>query len=117
MSESLGGGYPLGWWKCTKSSFKGFKEGSFYECKLDVAGKPRIFTSDPDCGWAPYWQDKGDKFCYPRSDLNFEWVSRDRPLVGTKQISITLGDYDLSDVYEVCLNGKLFIRGVENGEE
>ena len=116
MSESLGGGYPLGWWKCTKSVFKGFKEGGFYECKLDVTGQPRIFTHEPDCGWAPYWQDKEDKFCYPRSDLNFKWVSRDRPLVGTKQITINLGDYDLSDVYEVCLNGKLFIRGVENEE-
>jgi hypothetical protein len=114
MTKSTNGEYPLGWWKCTKSIFKGFKVDSFYECRLDLTGGPRIYTGDPTCSWAPYWQDSQGKFCYPRSELDFKFVSRDKPLIDTKQVSISLEGYDLSSTYEIYLNGKLFIRGVEN---
>ena len=103
-------GYPLGIWKCTHSIFKDFSQGSLYECRLDSSGSPRIYTHNPDCCWAPYWQNKAGKFCYPRSELNFEWVSEGR--LGTKELVLTIGCEGQPD--RVVVNGVTYIAGVPN---
>lgn len=97
--------YPLGLWRCTKSIFKDFIPNSTYECKLDSAGGPRIYPNKSSA-WAPYWCKTGS-FCYPESQLSFEYLGGDS---GPAPLSITM-DYLPK---EILVNDVLFIRGELN---
>jgi hypothetical protein len=69
---------PLGWWRCIHANewaSTKFVVGRLYECRMDTTGGPRIYPDANSC-WAPYWQPDASKFCYSKSEMDFEFVGR-----------------------------------------
>lgn len=100
---------PLGWWECTHSTFKDFKVGEKYLCKLDKTGGPRIYPYEGSL-WAPYWSEYAGTFCYPTSELNFKYIGS--PLdYATPKATLTFSvtcEYQPDVVY---VNGRMYITG------
>lgn len=80
--------YPLGYWRCThadRAPFNEFIVGEIYECKRMSSASLRI-APWKDSAWAPYWSGGDRRFCYPATDLDFEYIGTKLP-AGEKAIT------------------------------
>jgi hypothetical protein len=74
---------PEGYWRCTHARdslpFSEFEVGRIYLCRKGVDTSSRRIEPWAGSIWAPYWSDHDQRFCYPKGDLDFQYVGTKLP--------------------------------------
>ena len=71
--------HPIGFWRCTHSTFDDFLPGHAYRCRRsENTGCIRIAPYEGSF-WSPYWQPHDQRFCYADKDLQFTYLGTKLP--------------------------------------